>query len=161
MFKTNQKMTVLMCVMASFLGGAAANLFLVQGSRNANAQDAAAKEFKVITANRFMLVDSQGRPRAALTASKKTNNPMLMFLDEEGTLRMTIALGKTGDPTIAMLSKDKKNSIAMNVKKDGQGAFMMVGQDGSTAGSWAIYKDEIAKKWKTRLESGAVDAKDE
>ena len=171
MYKPHQKTTVMMCVLASFLGGAAVNLLMMDGNRSAIAQNApktkaapkakaAVGEFKVVKANRFMVVDTQGRPRAALTVSKKTDSPMIMFLDEEGTLRMTIALEKTGDPTIVMLSKDQKNAITLNVKKDGQGSIELVGQDGSSAGSFAIYHDAIAKKWNTRLESGAVDAKD-
>ena len=98
-----QRRLVMVCVAASFLGGALANLFL-GGAKQAHSADPPKSTYKVISANRFILKDSQGRTRAALTSDKKTNRPQLMFLDEEGTLRMIMSLGKTGNPTVSLMS---------------------------------------------------------
>ena len=153
---TNRKLIAVVCILASFLGGAAANLLVGDRNHLVLAQDEPSK-FKVISANRFMLLDSQGRACAALTVSKKHDTPMLMFLDENQTLRMTFTLGTNGDPTIAMLSSDKKQSIALNVEGDGSGKLEFAGQDGVVAGSWKVVKVDGTQKWKTILNTTQIE----
>jgi hypothetical protein len=115
----------------------------------------AAGDYKVVTANRFLLVDTDGKARAALSADKKNNTPKLMFLDDAGKLRMSLSLSKKGDPYINLVNGYQHNAVDLSVREDGSAAWLLRGADGSTAGSWALVKAKDGN-WYSVLESGQV-----
>ncbi len=143
-----------LCVGASFLGGFLASIFF-RGMAEAEAAPAPAVR-EVVSAEQFRLMDKDGRPRAVLTTSRKSSAPMFFLMDETGAPRLIMALTGSGDPSMNFLSSAKKNVIAMSTKPDGTGAFLMLGQDKSKAGSWTIVKGSDGN-WYTVLKAGLVE----
>jgi len=59
---------------------------------------------EVVRANRFELVDSEGKVRAALTLDGE-GNPGLSLSDGDGNVRASLVLGREGIPRLNLLGK--------------------------------------------------------
>ncbi|MEW6201594.1 MAG: hypothetical protein AB1546_06445 [bacterium] len=86
-------------VAMGFIGGAIAGRFLP-------AQSAVAQEDDTITAQTFTILDDEGRVRIILTTSEENNQPLVIFMDEDGsTLRQVFGLTDNGEPTFSLADK--------------------------------------------------------
>ena len=141
------------CITASFLGGFLASA-VFQGMPEATAGTETIQD-DIVTAKQFRLMDKNGKPRAVMTTSKKTDAPIFFLMDETGAPRFVLALSSSGNPSINFTSSAKKNILAVGTKPDGTGSIVMMGQDGSQAGSWTIVQAKDGN-WYTVLKSGLV-----
>lgn len=75
----------------------------------------------VIRANAFVLVDENGKTRAAVALSK-TGSGFLLY-DENGKTRAVLAVDKDG-PGLALADEDGKSRATLAVVKDGPGLVL-------------------------------------
>jgi hypothetical protein len=128
---------VTLTLAAALVGGAVSGHFFA-----ARTVDAAPAAPKVMTAQRFMLVDSHGKTRGEFNVTHKGVAQIVVF-DGGGTLRAGLGVGADGAPALGIYGIDGKpraevgltNSVARVVLFDAEGhpqASMGVAPDGQT-----------------------------
>lgn len=75
---------------------------------------------KKIEAERFTLIDKEGKARAVLTLSG--DEPCLLFYSKDGRARIEISLSRDGQeqPMIALYAKDLRSRIFISTIEEGQ-----------------------------------------
>jgi hypothetical protein len=81
---------------------------------------------KVITAQAFQVVDSDGRPRAALMVGPD-GNPALMLNDTDDNVRLGVSLVEDGTPNVGLC--DKGGTIRLDLKLAADGTPLLASFD--------------------------------
>ena len=79
---------------------------------------------KVISAEAFILVDENGKCRAALDMTMNKDGPMLRLSDENGKTRAVLAAFKDVS-WLSLYDENSKVRAAMNVNKNGPGMTLL------------------------------------
>ena len=112
-------------VVASFVGGIAANLFL---TTQLGAQGAP----QVLTTSQLNLVDQSGRLRGILAGTDERGLSSLTFYDETGQMRGVFGIEPDGTPAVRLL--DAAGQTRLLTTLQGEDAFVVVGADRETQG---------------------------
>jgi len=83
---------------------------------------------KVVRAERFEVVDSEGRLR--MTLETADNTPMLGLRDENNQGRAALAILPDGSPYLVLLSNDEKGTAVLAVTPEGFPALKLTEADG-------------------------------
>jgi hypothetical protein len=103
------------CLAASAIGGASVNLFWRTPLAFADGD-----HDKTVKADRFELLDSDGKVRGVWACSKDDGSPVMVFLGPKGEARVTIAtMGTESGLTIA--DKAGKSRVALAYEETGSG----------------------------------------
>jgi hypothetical protein len=109
----------------------------IYGSGRASAQAAAAK---VLRAQEFELVDSQGKVRAGLSVLPD-GRLALVLLDKDGQRRAALSVLANGSPGLSLLDKDGKVRAALGVLPDGSLGLSLLDREGKLRGTFGILPD--------------------
>ena len=112
-------------VVASFVGGIAANLFL---TTRVDAQGAP----QVLTTSQLNLVDQSGRLRGILAGTDERGLSSLTFYDETGQMRGVFGIEPDGTPVSRLLDASGQTRLLTTLQ--GEDAFVVVGADRETQG---------------------------
>ncbi|HKN12001.1 MAG TPA: hypothetical protein VJX68_02305 [Candidatus Binatus sp.] len=96
---------------AAFVGGAVSGHIFA-----ARTVDAAAAAPRMITAQKFMLVDSRGKTRGEFNVTKKGVAQIAVF-DGSGTLRAGLGVGSEGAPALGIYGIDGKPRIEVGLTR--------------------------------------------
>lgn len=107
---------------AAFLGGAASQWLLV--GQSAFAQDEAKEApTKIIEANKFRLVDGEGRIRGGMFL-KADGSPQMTLLDEKGMARIALVIPPNDTPGLLLLDAQEKVRATFALASAGPGMTM-------------------------------------
>jgi hypothetical protein len=101
---------VTLTLAAAFVGGAASGHFFA--ARTVDAANAP----RMITAQKFMLVDSRGKTRGEFNVTSKGVAQVAMF-DGTGTLRAGLGVGSDGAPALGIYGHDGKPRIEVGLTR--------------------------------------------
>ncbi len=79
--------------------------------------------YQGIRAQRFILNDKKGKPRAVLDMAEGAG-PGLYFYDEQGQIRASIYMTKDGKPWLELSDEGGKPRAALNVTDNRGGAYL-------------------------------------
>ena len=128
MFQTSPRLFIILNLFAGLFGGVIAS-FLILGSSvvaqptPAETQKAMNSDIpKLISAQEFRLVDTQGRVRALL-AFTENNQPFLQLRDEFDTYR--VWMGISNDTGVAVRDVDGKTRLLLTVDEEGEPSLVV------------------------------------
>ena len=81
---------------------------------------------KVVRAERFELIDQDGRVRAVLALEDDTEGPSLTFLDSNGTARVLVGISWNEMPQIQLAAPDGTARVALVARPEGEGMVVLV-----------------------------------
>jgi hypothetical protein len=113
---------------ASFVGGATAHLLTDTPAAQAADPPGFAKE---VRAEKFIVVDGQGKPRAVLGTLDK--EPLIALYDDKNNPRLALTVRKEGTPSLSLYDKNGKPRMVCYVKGDDEAGIQLVAKDGKTA----------------------------
>lgn len=116
------------CLVAAFLGGAAA--YLALSPRAAHGAGAAlSTRRKIIVADEFRLAGKDGKISARLLALPEDGRPTLWLYDRKETLRAALSVAEDGHPELYLLGADGKRRATLLVDADGNPRLRMENSD--------------------------------
>lgn len=132
MTKKQCSLMLVLALVAGLVGGVVSGQFLV--GQNAFAEKEP-KPTKIISAERFFLMDEDGRPRATLGTTAE--GVSLVFMDESGNVRSSITPGglmvldSKGKPRIMLVLKDDDTvRLELYDETEKRSAILMLTENG-------------------------------
>ena len=98
---------------------------------------------EVIEARKFVLKDSKGNGRAALTVTPD-NSPLLLLNQPDGTLGVTLTVGPQGRPMLSLYDKRGNPRALLSLDADGSAGLSFGGADGKTRAGLAVTSEKSA-----------------
>ena len=89
---------------------------------------------KVITAEKFRVVDKDGNLRIGLGV-EPDGSPRLMFIDEDGKTRIGLYVERDDSTGMVLNDKDEKGGIELRVLPDGSPGLVLKDKDGKVVRS--------------------------
>ncbi|MFA9479947.1 hypothetical protein ACERK3_16810 [Phycisphaerales bacterium AB-hyl4] len=111
------------CRRMILLGGALVAVLLILGMQSQPSQD-------VVRAQRFEVVDEQGRVRAVLSTLRGGGHPTLTFLDAEGNDRINLHAVPHRGPMMEFIDDNKRARMRLSLLPDGNPILVMNDPDG-------------------------------
>jgi hypothetical protein len=87
---------------------------------------------KVISAERFSLMDASGRIRASLYTKNERGSPVLTFSDDAGTRRIVLGLTDGGSLGLDIFDQQGRGGIVLGVGSNGNSNFFATDRLGKT-----------------------------
>jgi hypothetical protein len=88
---------------------------------------------RVVTAERFELVDRHGNTRGVIACEKESGAPTITLQDGEGQTRVTVGLAWNDMPSIQLGAVDGTARVALIARPEGNGLVLVVDDDGNKA----------------------------
>jgi hypothetical protein len=98
---------------------------------------------EVIEAQKFVLRDSKGNGRAALTFTPD-NSPLLVLNQTDGTLGATLTVGPQGRPMLSLYDKRGNPRALLSLDTDGSAGLSFAGADGKARAGLAVTSEKSA-----------------
>ncbi len=86
---------------------------------------------KLVQAERFELVDGEGKTRAVLACDRDSGAPTCTFLDSAGETRVTVGIAWNDMPSIQLNADDGAARVALIVRPENAGMVLVVDDDGN------------------------------
>jgi hypothetical protein len=115
------------------VGSHAAFAFTGEVLEGAMARQAMGHE--VVRAQRFELVDADGRPMAVLD-SAKDSRAVFLLLDEDGERRIRLAVTEKSGPALEMVDSNGKYRLGLGLGKNGRPSIEFLDETGETV-TWS------------------------
>ena len=125
---------VTLTLVAALVGGALSGYFFA-----ARTVDAAAAAPKLVTAQKFMLVDRHGKTRGVFNVTPKGVAEIAVY-DGTGTLRAGLGVGAEGAPALGLYGRDGKPSAEVGLTR-GVARVVLFGENGKPQASLGVAPD--------------------
>ena len=86
---------------------------------------------KLVEAERFLVRDTAGKPRATL-GLLPDGSPSLNLIDEDGNIRMAVGMKPEGSPSLNLYDKTQTNRAVLATLPDGSPALVLFNKAGET-----------------------------
>lgn len=86
---------------------------------------------KMVEAERFLVRDATGKPRATL-GLLPDGSPSLNLIDKDGNIRMAVGMKPEGSPSINLYDKTQTNRAVLATLPDGSPALVLFNKAGET-----------------------------
>lgn len=86
---------------------------------------------KLVEAERFMVRDTAGKPRATL-GLLPDGSPSLNLIDTDGNIRMAVGMKTDGSPSLNLYDKSQTNRAVLATLPDGSPALVLFNKAGET-----------------------------
>lgn len=136
MSKSHRVFLSSLCVAASMIGGAVVSLLLPREKEAVAATPAVQEE--VIKANKIVMMDNKGRPRAVIGMTG--DSPTIALFDEKSQGRVYMAIGPNG-PTLTFIDANKTEVMGITAKNDGGAGIALTNNAGKAVAAFMTDKD--------------------
>jgi len=92
---------------------------------------------KVVTAQEFRLVDSEGKTRASL-AAQADGSTGIALIDKDGKRRAVLRLRADGSPSLSLHDADGKNRATLDTQADNSVGLILTNRDGKGGAAMVI-----------------------
>lgn len=89
------------------------------------------KTVKLVEAEKFLVRDTAGKPRASL-GLLPDGSPSLNLLDKDGNIRMAVGMKPGGSPSLNLYDKTQTNRAVLATLPDGSPALVLFNKAGET-----------------------------
>jgi len=89
------------------------------------------KVAKLVEAERFLVRDTAGKPRATL-GLLPDGSPSLNLIDKDGNIRMAVGMKPGGSPSLNLYDKTQTNRAVLATLPDGSPALVLFDKAGET-----------------------------
>lgn len=89
------------------------------------------KVAKLVEAEKFLVRDTAGRPRATL-GLLPDGSPSLNLIDQDGNIRMAVGMKSEGSPSLNLYDKTQTNRAVLATLPDGSPALVLFSKSGET-----------------------------